>query len=281
VDLIRFSAGEAFYLRAERFLLQHEACHNLILGLSAGMLNRARSPEASPYLAVVQDAGAIVAAALMTPPYNLVLSRARAERALECIAADVCAADRVPPGVLGPIPESERFASIWKRQTGQPFRKARAQRIYQVDEVRPPRGVPGAMRRATDGDRPLLVRWFLAFAQEALGEDNRASVDQRVEGFLRGPGRGLYVWEDPEPVSMAGHAGPTPNGIRVSAVYTPPERRNRGYASACVAALSQMLLDGGRRFCFLFTDLANPTSNRIYQQIGYRAVCDVDEFKFA
>jgi predicted GNAT family acetyltransferase len=105
-------------------------------------------------------------------------------------------------------------------------------------------------------------------------------VDERVEGFLRDPGRGLYVWEDQEPVSMVGYAGPTPNGIRVSAVYTPPERRNRGYASAGVAALSQMLLDGGRRFCFLFTDLANPTSNRIYQQIGYRAVCDVDECKF-
>jgi predicted GNAT family acetyltransferase len=79
---------------------------------------------------------------------------------------------------------------------------------------------------------------------------------------------------------MAGYTGSTPNGIRVTAVYTPPERRNRGYASACVAALSQMRLEGGRRFCFLFTDLANPTPNRIYQQIGYRAVCDMDEFTF-
>lgn len=280
MDLVRFSTVEAFHRRVETFLLEHEACHHLILGLSADMLNSVRPPEPPPYLVAVQDFGAIVATALMTPPHNLVLSRTKVEQALERIAADVRTADPVPPGVLGPVPESQRFASVWQRLTSQPFRKGRAQRIYQLDRVRPPSGVPGTLRRATDADRPLLVMWLLAFAQEALGEDDQTRVNQRVEGFLRGPGRGLYVWEHQEPVSMAGYAGPTPNGIRVTAVYTPPGRRRRGYGSACVAALSQMLLDGGRRFCFLFTDLANPTSNRIYQQIGYRAACDVDEFRF-
>ena len=90
----------------------------------------------------------------------------------------------------------------------------------------------------------------------------------------------LFFWKDPEPVSMAGSAGPTPSGIRISAVYTPPGLRGRGYASAAVAALSQKMLDGGRRFCFLFTDLANPTSNSIYQKIGYQPVCDFEERDF-
>jgi len=94
-------------------------------------------------------------------------------------------------------------------------------------------------------------------------------------------GGGLRVWEDNTPVSMAGASGPTPNGIRVGAVYTPPERRRRGYASGLVAALSQEQLDAGKRFCFLYTDLANPTSNKIYQDIGYEAVSDVDEYHFA
>jgi predicted GNAT family acetyltransferase len=79
---------------------------------------------------------------------------------------------------------------------------------------------------------------------------------------------------------MAGSTGPTPHGIRIGAVYTPPEYRQRGYASACVAYLSQMMLDSGRKFCFLFTDLSNPTSNHIYQQIGYEPVCDVDNYVF-
>lgn len=92
---------------------------------------------------------------------------------------------------------------------------------------------------------------------------------------------GMYVWDVAGMVvAMAGHSGPTPHGMRVGPVYTPQDLRGRGYASALVAALSQMLLDGGRQFCFLFTDLANPTSNHIYQTIGYEPVTDVDNYRF-
>jgi predicted GNAT family acetyltransferase len=94
------------------------------------------------------------------------------------------------------------------------------------------------------------------------------------------PNGGLVFWEDGETVSFAGYGGLTPNGIRIGPVYTPPELRGRGYGSALTAALTQQLLDGGRRFCFLFTDLANPTSNSIYQRIGYRPVSDVDAWAF-
>jgi len=93
-------------------------------------------------------------------------------------------------------------------------------------------------------------------------------------------GGGLWLWVDDGPVAMAGAVGRTPNGIRVGAVYTPPDRRRQGYASSLVAALSQAQLDAGRRFCFLYTDLANPTSNHIYGAIGYEPVCDVDEYRF-
>ena len=102
-------------------------------------------------------------------------------------------------------------------------------------------------------------------------------VDARLGG---GTDSGLYLWDDGRPVSLAGYSGPTPHGIRVGPVYTPPAQRGNGYASACVAALSQLLLDGGRAHCFLFTDLGNPTSNHIYQAIGYWPVCDVDEYRF-
>ena len=81
-------------------------------------------------------------------------------------------------------------------------------------------------------------------------------------------------------MSLAGFAGPTPTGIRVGPVYTPPEHRRRGYAKTLVAALSRWLLEQGHRGCFLFTDLANPTSNRIYTDIGYERVCDALEFRF-
>jgi predicted GNAT family acetyltransferase len=79
---------------------------------------------------------------------------------------------------------------------------------------------------------------------------------------------------------MAGYTGPTPHGIRIGPVYTPPELRGRGYASALVAQMSQALLDAGRSFCFLFTNLANPTANHIYEEIGYQTVVDVDVYRF-
>ena len=82
------------------------------------------------------------------------------------------------------------------------------------------------------------------------------------------------------PVSLAGFGSRTPNGIRVGPVYTPPERRGNGYASALVGRMTAALLEAGHRFCFLFTDLANPTSNGIYQRIGYEAVTDVDQYAF-
>jgi predicted GNAT family acetyltransferase len=83
-----------------------------------------------------------------------------------------------------------------------------------------------------------------------------------------------------EPVSLAAARGETPNGIRIGPVYTPPEHRGHGYASAVTAAASQDQLDRGRHFVFLFTDLSNPTSNKIYQAIGYERVCDVDMYRF-
>ena len=85
----------------------------------------------------------------------------------------------------------------------------------------------------------------------------------------------LRIWQDERPVSMAVAQGETPNACRVGYVYTPPEARGRGYASALVAELSQRMLDSGLSFCVLYADLSNPTSNAIYQRIGYEAICDV------
>ncbi len=116
---------------------------------------------------------------------------------------------------------------------------------------------------------------------EALGPDEDVSdVASFADRWLTGDGRWMYLWDDDGPVSMCGASGETPNGIRVAPVYTPPGLRGRGYASACVAAVTQAQFDRGRRFCFLYTDLANPTSNKIYQAIGYEPVCDVDEYRF-
>ena len=79
---------------------------------------------------------------------------------------------------------------------------------------------------------------------------------------------------------MTAFGGATANGIKVSPVYTPPEYRGKGYATSCVAAVSQHLLNTGYKYCFLFTDVANPTSNHIYQKIGYQPVCEISDYSF-
>ena len=137
------------------------------------------------------------------------------------------------------------------------------------------------MRPYIDRDRTLLVGWLDAAVWEALpSEVHREPPDGLLERRLADPDGGMALWVDGTPVSLAGFGGTTPNGIRIGPVYTPPESRRRGYATALVAAMTRMLLEGGRAFCFLYTDLANPTSNSIYQRIGYRQVGEADQYVF-
>lgn len=100
--------------------------------------------------------------------------------------------------------------------------------------------------------------------EDQTREEARRGVDLRVAAG------DVLLWEDEgRPVSIASRARPTVNGVTINFVYTPPALRGRGYATACVAHLSQQELDRGREFCTLFADLANPTSNGIYLRIGY------------
>jgi len=282
VVLERFLAVEDFYKRVERYLIEREAYHNLIIGICTGLMQHPERVTQRPYLVSVEEGNKVVATAVRTPPHNLVLSQVDAPAALPLIAEDVCKQYPELPGVLGPKPVSRSFADIWRKLSGQPYRKGMPQRIYQLEAVKPVSGVPGNLRRATSADRELLMEWFTALVKEAQRENPSAQEARiRIDAFLDVGTNGVHLWEDEKPVSMAGYTGPTPNGIRINLVYTPPEYRGRGYARACVASLSQLLLDEGRRYCFLFTDLSNPTSNRIYQAIGYEAVSDQDEYKFS
>jgi predicted GNAT family acetyltransferase len=284
MELARFEDVAAFYRQAEPFLLAHEAEHNLMLGLCATLVQNPGEYESAPYLAVVTEGETTLAAALRTPPHNLILSlipeEADAVTALDLIARDTHALYGALPGVIGPSAMSGAFATRWQALTGQPYHVGMQERIYRLDTVIPVAGVPGRFRRATEADRALLVRWLPAFHREALGEREPLDAERWLDNALASPVRGVYLWEDGgAAVALAAHGGHTPHSMRVGPVYTPPEERRKGYASACVAALSQQLLDEGCRFCTLFTDLSNPTSNHIYQAVGYQPVCDVDVYE--
>jgi predicted GNAT family acetyltransferase len=276
MKLERCDDPRRFYQEVEAFLLEREAHHNLHFGILDTLLH---NPGYYPTFDLwrVTSAGRLVAVALRTPPHNLLLSEMDVSTArwlAETLEGEF-------PGVLGGEGVARAFAERYAERHGRRAVLKMAQRIYQLSEVTPPRGMPGRFRRASEGDRALARTWFAAFQLEALGKDDTANATRIADAYLDSPTRSLYVWEDAgKPVSMAGSGGTTPNGVRIGAVYTPPEERGKGYASACVAALSQQLIEQGHRFCFLYTDLANPTSNSIYQRLGYHPVTDALEYRF-
>ena len=222
----------------------------------------------------------LFAAVLREPPRGIILASDDGDAA-EALAAALADAGMLldAPGVLGMAPAVGRFASTFAASTGRRAERAMAQRILKLTEVTPPTRMPeGRLRPATRGDAECIAPWFGEFARETgswVGEQ-----ELLVQAAARIESGGLHLWETDRPVSMAALSRPTWTGVAVNLVYTPPELRGHGYASACVAALSQRALDEGRAFCMLYTDASNPTSNRLYERIGYQIVCESEDWRF-
>jgi len=182
------------------------------------------------------------------------------------------------------MPEVDAFAAAWSRRHRLTSVVVFDQRIYALRRMRPRRPTPGVERLADAADRELVLTWMKAFADEVLyggGDVDGSRLARSVDARLASTDSGVALWEvDGTPVSLAGFGGPTPNGIRIGPVYTPPDLRGKGYGTAVTASVTQRMLDRGHRFCFLYTDLANPTSNEIYTSIGYERVCDSREIAF-
>ena len=279
MDVLRSSSVAGFMDLAGEFLEAREAEHNLLFGISSQLISDPTGFDYPPYLATVVDGDRVVAAALETPPWRVVLSMFDDDAAADLLADDLATSGI--PGAVGPAPAAAAFAEAWQRRTGQQARLGRHERAFRLRKVIAPRPAPGSMLPARQEDRDLMIEWVGAFNEEALTGAPHQDWGRMADRWLRGVGRRLFFWHDEgRPVSMAGAGGLTPHGIRIGPVYTPPDLRGRGYASNLVAGVSQAQLDSGRTFVFLFTDLANPTANKIYQAIGYEPVIDMDEYEF-
>jgi predicted GNAT family acetyltransferase len=249
---------------------------SVIASVTEGLIADPSRYEGPRWWAGVDAAGAVVAAFMHTPPHPLHIAYASAADS-RGLAAWLAERRDDLPGVGGLREPAEAFADEWTARTG-----ARANVRMEVGRfdlpVRPqlPFDVPGAFRTATTSDADLLEEWHHHFHAAIDGPAARpAPLDQHVAAGLVG----LWLHDD-EPVSMA-YASPASGGVtRISGVWTPPELRGHGYASAVVAALSTARQDAGEA-CMLYTDLANPTSNAIYQALGYRRVGDSIHIAFS
>jgi predicted GNAT family acetyltransferase len=267
--LTRHADRDALLDAAGPWLEAHEAEHNLLLGLLAKL-----PPASGQFFAHVSRGDAIELVAVLAPPRGVIFSRAASLDGVPLVLDALRDAGvGALPTAAGPPDVVSAFADRWRSLTGAVPRYTMNQRIYALTELVAPRPTPGHLRVATADDLALVTDWIVAFAADAAvpapqGAAMRSQVDQ---GMAEGR---FFLWDDGGPVSMAGTARVTKHGAVVSSVYTPPSLRGRGYASSCVAAWSARQLAAGRRFCCLYADLANPTSNGIYQAMGYTPVAD-------
>jgi predicted GNAT family acetyltransferase len=283
MKVTRFERADDFYRAAEPLLLAHEAENNLLMGL-ARALRITEELYREPYFALVTDqADSPAMAALMTPPSNLILSMAWTEAAADALVESLLLTYPTLSGVTAPVAVADYFAASWTARTSQTARVVMNERLYRIERVQPTRPASGHMRLMEPADMPTVVEWMAVFEEEAFGAVNldRERIANWLSSSLQAGVRRCYVWEDGgELVCLVGCSGDTPNGMRIGPVYTPPSLRGRGYGTACTAAVTQALLDEGKKFVTLFTDLANPTSNRIYQRIGYMPVVDFRMIRF-
>ena len=282
MEVLRPGDAVEFLRLAGALLERDEARNQLPLGIAGTIL---ALPDAYDvvHFWVVRDGGEPVAAAVRTEPFNLVLGDPSFDAALPPLLDAVLADDPGVPGIVGNVPFVERAAARLADGSERTAERILAQGVYGLTGVHEVVRAPGGWRATDASDRGFVVGWLREFADESLPDPEQSFrlMERHLESRFAVEGTGFWVWENEgAPVSLAGFSGRTPTGIRIGPVYTPPEHRRRGYATTLVADLSAWLLDQGHRACFLYTDLANPTSNRIYVEIGYERVCDAMEFVF-
>lgn len=282
-EIVQHDHAEELLALSGAFLEKRESENNLPLGLAHTL---ARDPryygDEPPLLMSILENGGPVGVAVRTPPSRIVLSRfdTDLEAAVDRLV-DLLRGCEIPvPGVVGPEMESRCFSDTWtKAHPGLTATNSARLRVFEARSVVDVPLAPGWLRLAGMEDHSLMAKWIAEFSREATREESEPEKAERnAERYIAE--RNLYIWDHDRPVSIARQSRTMINGTHVTLVYTPPALRNRGYATSCVYQLTKKLLAGRYKFCSLFTDLANPASNHIYQKIGYVPLGDTLVFDF-
>ncbi|MER7836317.1 GNAT family N-acetyltransferase [Streptomyces sp. NPDC096040] len=267
---------DEFLARAHDFLHSRPDLHTVHLTVTQQLRSRGPSTygDQPPFLGfLTRGDGSVGAALLHTPPHALRTTRLTAGET-EALAARLLTLGHPVPGFAAERATAEAFVAAWERLTGTPGKLRDLERLYRLGELTAPSPAPeGRARVAGPSDRDLLIRWYGGFVADAGvpgGQDAGDWADFRLSYG------GITLWETPDgtPVSMAGVTPTVAGQARIAPVYTPRELRGRGYAGAVTAEVSRAALARGVGEVLLVTDLANPTSNALYQRLGYRQVAD-------
>jgi len=281
----QYNDVKAFYRDAYGMLMRHEAQNLILLGnLVIGNAGTDKSGWRDPanwLMATVTDESGIRLTALMTPPYRVTLyatDNLIDDDAIACLIRGIAETRFKVNGVMTEKTLAERFATTFAGTAGKKIIIGKNMRIYEL--MRVASGIPSAeIRPARESDMAFLPYWMDGFSCDC---SIMPSLRQDAEEMRRQINMGsIHILEDGgTPVCMAKKQREIQKVCGVGGVYTPPWFRRKGYATACVAALSRLILSRGFEKCVLYTDLANPTSNSIYQKIGYTPICDSVEIEF-
>ena len=276
---------DEFYNVAYPFLLKHEAENNLPLAILISLKkNKNNYKEEIPLLFSLKDTKELVLIALRTPPHDLVIAYTDNLESISVLVEELYERNENFPGVLSFKEAADTFANLWCEKKSVKYNLFRKERIYNLEQVSEDTLGARYFSIASKTHQKLVLQWVGEMMKEALVDVTEDYIEQTKKTFTKefkeNKSSFYLLFDNNEPVSMVRKAGKTPNGNFVNFVYTPPSLRRNGYATECVAKLSKLLLEEGNKYCFLFTDLSNPTSNSIYQKIGYRPVIDENHYKF-
>ncbi|HNS50033.1 MAG TPA: GNAT family N-acetyltransferase [Anaerolineae bacterium] len=277
MHVIVYPDAAAFLRRTQPFLEACGAEGDLLLGMCLRMAALpGRAATLAHFLAVLEGE-AVVLPAVLVPPWSLVVHGLAGDlgEVARALAAGYPAGWPPAPGVEGPAAVAGLVAARLAEASDRRMRLERRQLLYEARAVRTPVPGQGRLRLATEAELPLAAQWWHGSSLAAFG---RADRDKSERAARRHVAAGaLYLWDTGRPVSMAVKTSPTPAGITVGRVYTPPEERGRGYATACVGELSRLLLAEGRSYCTLFAEVGNAPAQRVYERVGYRRVSEFAE----
>lgn len=267
----------SFLKLVKPLLLEKESEYSLMLGIAG--LRVAKTIDDCIYF-VLFDRNELIGCSVLSKK-NFVVTQIP-EPFLLTIANYLKKENYILPGIVGDPATSERFAYIWSNLINCKYKLAMDQKIYQLNEVLLPSNLQGKLINARLDHTELVGKWLFEFSCESLPHEPTTLENSTEFAKQKINNCDVYLLQSlaDELVSMNFVGRPTDHGITVSAVYTPKVFRRKGYASAIVAKTSQLMIQNGRKFCVLYTDMANPTSNKIYQKIGYKEVALSKQFIF-
>jgi len=286
---LHFFTDPAEFLAAASDHLAADPVISTVVTTVAHRMQAQRADGARPnsrdwWLVVSDDADRVVGAGMRTAPfapYPLFLLP-MPDKAAIALASALHQRGEEVLGVNGALPAVQVFATELAKIVGGRVEVAQHTRLHELDELAPPAPAPGGLQLATEDDLERVTEWFAAFmgdADEQAGRTRGASahdIPERAEMLRKISAGSVWFWvdENGEPVHLTGTNPPSFGVARLGPVYTPPSQRGRGWASNAVADVSRRLQADGARVC-LFTDQANPTSNKVYAALGYRPVVDM------